>query len=321
MGFKNKTAARERFTNALQTKSLSSDVKRWSDAFLLDRGSRGLSKRTLQNYSDVLGYLFDYAIERGEGITMSDIDSQFFFGFLAWRAYNANKFAQSSKSQYIKVIKALFNYIGDNNAERFDYARVLRGVSVKTPKRLPKGLVESEYDKLEKYLFGREYKKGDFLTPRNILIVKIFFYCGLRRQELLDLNLSDMSLIHYDGKEAYQISVIGKGDKERIVYIQKRLIEKEIKALESYDIKAFAVTSKGRRVHPRTIWRIVSDTLRSSGVNKKGVHILRHTYATKSIDKDVNIVTLQETMGHADIKTTMIYARSNAKKKLEAAFK
>jgi integrase/recombinase XerD len=310
----------------LETGSFVKDVRRWIDAFLKDRRAKGLSPKTLSNHSDILNYFIDYCVENSEGASLSRVKRQYILDFLDWRADKARKgFAQESKNLYVRTIKALFNFISDNNLKEFDYTRMLRKISIKTPKRLPKGLVGDEYERLENYLkllsAGKSNKSNKFLNARNALIIKVLLYCGLRRQEIVDLEFDDIVAVQFGDQNAYRLRVIGKGDKERLVYIQKKYIESELESLRSRGAKAIAETTTGRRLCPHHIFKIASKTLSEAGINKSGVHLLRHTYAIKCIDKDINLVTLQESLGHSNIKTTMVYARSNDKKKLEAAFR
>jgi integrase/recombinase XerD len=304
----------------LEIDTLPNDVKRWIGSFLSDRESKGLSPRTIENYKDILRRFHDYCVENGEGASLSTIRRQFIYDFLAWRTKRAKSFAQTSKNLYIVVIKGLFNYIADNNLEEANFSKTLRKIFVKLPKRLPKGLEEEECDRLERFLRSQN-KKDHFLTIRNRLIVKMAFYSGIRRQEIVNLNIDDIAIVHLGEQEAYQLRVIGKGDKERLVFIAKYLIEEELELLRKYNVEGIAQTKSGRRLRACQVFRIVSNLLKNAGMKKRGVHTLRHTYAMRCIDRDVNIVTLQESLGHSSIQTTMIYARSNAKKKLEAAFR
>ena len=139
----------------------------------------------------------------------------------------------------------------------------------------------------------------------------IFLNCGLRLAELVSINLSDL------GSDF--ITVTGKGNKQRSVYINdvsKSAIEDYLKNERNYDNltedgrKALFVSAKGNRISRRMVQYVVENRLKAAGLGDKSysTHKLRHTAATlmhKSGNVDVRV--LQKVLGHKNLGTTQIY--------------
>ncbi|TLT01780.1 tyrosine-type recombinase/integrase, partial [Aliarcobacter cibarius] len=106
---------------------------------------------------------------------------------------------------------------------------------------------------------------------------------------------------------------IGKGDKERTLYIPKVYIQKELLYYINNGINYIASTKSGKVMDGSQIYRFLNNIYKKIGIKYSGAHILRHTFAKLMLAKDVNIVTVKELLGHASIQTTMIYTNPNQK--------
>ena len=147
---------------------------------------------------------------------------------------------------------------------------------------------------------------------RDYAITTLFLNCGMRLSELVGINIKDI-----DFSEC-KMTVIGKGNKERTIYLNKSCI----KAVEEYllvrpkegiDYKskdALFLSERRERISNRTVQHIIKKELLKAGldINKYSVHKLRHTAATLMYQYgEVDIRALQELLGHANISTTEIY--------------
>ena len=122
-------------------------------------------------------------------------------------------------------------------------------------------------------------------------------------------------------KGVYKIKILGKGNKERYVYIPITTIEKELEYINNYIINTpqdgknkinyINQTTKGRVMIRSELYSMIENLFKKLGIKKRGVHLLRHTFAKKMVQKNVNLSTIKELMGHENIQTTMIYARSD----------
>ena len=141
----------------------------------------------------------------------------------------------------------------------------------------------------------------------------ILLNCGLRLQELININISD---IDFDDEK---LNVIGKGNKERTIYLNKaciKAINNYLKVRPKDGVKfdsrdALFLSEQKRRISRRTVQYVVKEELKLAGIEKSdkySVHKLRHTAATLMYKYGkVDIRALQELLGHESISTTEIY--------------
>lgn len=194
---------------------------------------------------------------------------------------------------YFKYMTNKAKYLDDNPAKELD--------SPKIKQALPKYLDLEESKRLLAAVDG-EHKYRDYA------ILTIFLNCGLRLSELVGINLNDF--------KDDTLVVTGKGDKERIIYLNQACIS----AIGNYlqvrptdgvkDKNALFLSARKQRISNKTIQAMVKKYLKLAGLdeNKYSVHKLRHTAATlmyKYAKTDVR--TLQEILGHEQLSTTQIY--------------
>jgi site-specific recombinase XerD len=149
-----------------------------------------------------------------------------------------------------------------------------------------------------------------------------FLNCGMRLSELVGMNARDFKREKCpdSGEDIYYINVIGKGSKERIVYLNSACItahniyiEKRddlvLKHPQLHSDKALFISKKLRRISPRQVEQIITNRLKQCGLDGLGfsVHKLRHTAATLMYRNGVDIRVLKEVLGHESLGTTQIY--------------
>ncbi|MFK5881752.1 MAG: site-specific integrase, partial [Sulfurospirillum sp.] len=234
--------------------------------------------------------------------------------------------AVNTKNLHITVIKSFLAYISENNDDNIDLTKKLKDLSAKNVKSESESLSESESGVLEKYLLNERYKKN-FLNVRNRLLVKLLYYTGIRASELLAIKLENISLLEEEG--VYKINIFGKGSKYRYVYIPVTLISYELDFLQEHFLedgmlyvnnakKYIAVTQNARVMHRAELYTMLDRLYKKLYIKKRGIHMLRHTFGKKMVKKNVNLSTIKELMGHENIQTTMIYARSDERGMIEA---
>jgi integrase len=210
----------------------------------------------------------------------------------------------SSKKLYITHLKTFFTFINENLDTDIKLSTIFK-INIKIPKRTPKGVENKDVQLLEEYIKG--LKLDSFLNNRASLILKILLYSGARRGELEALETDNF----IEDNELYVIHTIGKGDKERTLYMPKEYIEKELLYYKINDIKFIASTKSTKIMDGSQIYRFLNNIYKKIGIKYSGAHILRHTFAKSMIAKNVNIVTVKELLGHSSIQTTMIYTNPN----------
>jgi len=176
---------------------------------------------------------------------------------------------------------------------------------------MPKYLTLDESKKLLDVTCGDEDENENAI--RDYAIITLFLNCGMRLSELVGINIKDITF------SECKLNVIGKGNKERTIYLNKACMNAVKDYLENvrpkegikYDSKDALFLSKRReRISNRTVQHIVKRELQKAGLDtsKYSVHKLRHTAATLMYQYgNIDIRALQELLGHKSISTTEIY--------------
>ena len=218
----------------------------------------------------------------------------------------------SSRSVHRKLtsLSTYCNYlIREGDLESNPVDRVLKP---KMNKRVPAFVEEGKMDfLLEEFDFGE-----DFSGIRNRLILDLLYQTGMRKSELIGLNLGS---INRAGKS---IKVIGKRAKERIIPLGDELMA----ALDHYmilrnevvpdrDMDRLIVTEKGRAAYDKLIYRIVNNYLAMvTTLDKKSPHVLRHTFATHMLNRGADLNAIKELLGHSNLSATQVYTHNTYKK-------
>ena len=199
-------------------------------------------------------------------------------------------------------------------------------VDIESPKRkaaLPKYLSENESISLLSSVLA---DSESHTKERDFCIITLFLNCGMRLSELVGISLSDID------RELRSLRVLGKGNKERIVYLNDACRS----ALSTYlkcrargmdavkDKDALFLSRLGKRISNKTVQWIVYKYLNAAGLEYKhfSVHKLRHTAATLMYQEGgVDVLALKEILGHAQLSTTQIYTHISDKRLEEAVSK
>lgn len=238
------------------------------------------------------------------GITVTDI-----YDFLSYLANDrviyedsfseAKGISSVSRARKLSAIKSFYKYLtvrtkqlDENPVQDLEYPKLR--------KSLPRYLTLEQSTKLLRSVDGPN-------KNRDFAILMIFLNCGIRRSELVNLNISDI----YEDR----IRVIGKGNKERIVYmgssckaaIDTYLIERNQIVLS--DNRALFGSRDHNRISVSAVHRLVKKHVLVAGLdpNKLSAHKLRHTAATLMLQNGVDVKTVQEVLGHENLNTTQIY--------------
>ncbi|MBQ9298338.1 MAG: tyrosine recombinase XerC [Clostridia bacterium] len=243
----------------------------------------------------------DMTIEDLKRITLDDLHA-----YLSYLTRNFDS-KPATRARKVSSIKALFNYLTlKTNLLELNPAQNLE--SPKIGKRMPKYLTEEESIRL---LSATTVAKDQRNVERDYAIITIFLNCGIRLSELVGINIKDISF------EENKLTVIGKGNKERTIYLNNACVD----AIKTYlsvrphdmdvtpDKKPLFLSERKKRISQRTVQVVVKNELQKAGLdtNKYSVHKLRHTAATLMYQNGVDIRALQELLGHESISTTEIY--------------
>ena len=240
---------------------------------------------------------------------IQEIDTSDIFDFLSYLANDRQTNSEhaapeygisaSSRARKLSAIKSFYKYLTvrtkqltENPVADLEYPKIR--------KSLPKYLTFEQSASLLQVVSGQNEK-------RDYAILMLFLNCGIRRSELVGLNLTDV----YEDR----IRVVGKGNKERFVYfgsacrkaIDAYLVERNQKVLS--DNRALFGSRDNNRISVTAVHRLVKKALLQAGLDPTqfSAHKLRHTAATMMLSGGVDVKTLQEVLGHENLNTTQIY--------------
>lgn len=256
-------------------------------------------KLTDEKHIDAID-IHDMTLDTIKKITLDDIHSYLF--------YLANTFQSKPATRARKAasIRVFFKYLSQKHLIDNNPAQNLE--TPKLGKRMPKYLSLDD----SKKLLAVADCDDDRNKERDYAIITLFLNCGMRLSELVGINIKDIDF------NENKLNVIGKGNKERAIYLNKACV----KAIDNYlavrpktGIKAGSqdalfLSERLERISNRTVQYIVKKELLKAGLdtNKYSVHKLRHTAATLMYKYgNVDIRALQELLGHESISTTEIY--------------
>ena len=220
----------------------------------------------------------------------------------------------TSVNRKMASLRNFYNYLLKNHIVNFNYFSDIS--SDKVPKRLPHVIKDDEI----KMLFS-SIDKNTALGFRNYCIIEVLYGCGLRVSELCNLTIRNIDF------EANHINVIsGKGSKDRIVviyndlalhlkhYISYERLELLRKSTNSLERRLF-LNKNGGPLTPRGVRVILNGIINKMGETFKiSPHMLRHSFATQMLNNGADLRTVQELLGHENLKTTQIYTKVSVEK-------
>lgn len=246
----------------------------------------------------------DVTLDFIKEITTSDI-----FDFLSYLANDRTPnpdapapeygISPSARARKLSALKSFYKYLtvrtkqlSENPVADLEYPKLR--------KSLPRYLTLEQSAALLQAVSGPNEK-------RDYAIIMLFLNCGIRRSELVGLNLTDV----YEDR----IRVVGKGNKERIVYfgtpcrkaLDAYLCERNKKVLS--DNRALFGSRDNNRISVTAVHRLIKKYLLMAGLDATqfSAHKLRHTAATMMLSGGVDVKTVQEVLGHENLNTTQIY--------------
>ena len=226
------------------------------------------------------------------------------------------KNSPKTRNKKLASLKKLFEYLSANNYIPCNPSLGLH--SAKIEKRLPNYLSLDQ----SKQLLSNTIKSESIYKIRNYAITCIFLNCGLRLSELVGINIS---CIKIDDSEQ-TIKVTGKGNKERILYLDKAVCEaikeylkvRPITGKDNPDYDALFLSSRMKRISRRSVQTIIKEEMLNviqDNSSNCHAHILRHTSTSLLYNvNNTNIFILKEILGHKCLKATEVYTHVNSEK-------
>lgn len=265
---------------------------------------RNRSQETIIGYEkDIRVFIEFVECNFGKQLRLEDIKEHHIEQYIDYLRI-VRKLQPRSQNRYVSSIRSMYNFafkkriIAENVAQYVENVQYVRK--------------EREYlslEELERLISEIDHSIGK-------IAIQTMMYTGVRISELINLKLTDVDLIQKT------IKVKGKGSKERVIPISDKLFAiliDYIKTIRPQKGDYFFATKKTGRISAPYLNKIIREAARDAEIKKKvSAHTLRHSFASYLIKKKVDIATLQQLLGHANIRTTSIYLHVDDEQMREA---
>ena len=260
---------------------------------------RKYSLNTINSYiSDINIFLEDLHIQK---LNYKDVNHEVIRSYLKY--LDEKKYKNSSINRILSSLNDYYNYLTKCKVTKYNYFEDIN--RPRKEKRLPNFINYSEYMNL---LATVEKEENEFLKARNLLLLEILFDTGLRVSEAVNIEINNIN------KKEQSIKVLGKGNKERIVYYgdyAKNYLEDYLNLRRNINIvdKEYLFLNKNyTRLTRRGVEYLISDISKKALLRQKiSPHTLRHSFATEMLNNGCDIRSVQELLGHKSLSTTGIY--------------
>lgn len=213
----------------------------------------------------------------------------------------------TSINRKISSLKAFYKFL--LKIGQLEVSPLLKHKALKTPKKIQIPFSEKELDQVLNQL---QYPEG-FEGVRDKLIIDLFYTTGIRRAELIGLQVKNVDL------GSGVIKVLGKRNKERIIPLLPILVEeievylRERAGLETIaDSDYFFLMLKGVKLNESFVYRMINSYFSDvSEKVKKSPHVLRHTFATHLLNKGADLNSVKELLGHSSLASTQVYTHNS----------
>lgn len=268
---------------------LANDDKRQKaiQMFIVTKKVEGCTENTIYYYIGTLRRFFNEINQRLEEVTADQIRY-----YLAIRS-TRDKLSKTSQDNELRVLKSFFKWCsGEEYIEKNPTENIK---AVKKEKRIKRPFSETELELI------REKAK----SKRDKAIVEVLYSTGVRVSELCGMNISDIA--------NDEIVVFGKGEKERTVYLNARAkiaIAEYLKTRADNENALFIGERNKKRLCKGGVERMIRELGKIAGVPNCHPHRFRRTAGTIALNRGMPLEQVQQMLGHEDIATTTIYARS-----------
>jgi len=284
-------------------------LKLIKDFVYYEEFGQGKSINTIKSFKRDLSQLREYLEGLGRDITPGDIDEMMLRGFLM--ELQREKISKRSLNRKLSSLRGFFKYLKGQGIIEKNPTILLTGPSFHT--KQPEILSLSELNSLREVI---DTKKANGIRDR--LIVELLYSSGIRANELLALseNLFDL--------ERRQLK-LASGKQPRMVFFSERAREYYIRYIEAkkekyrgkYTPDILFVNGSGTRLSDRSLRRIIDRYVERAAIDKEiSPHTFRHTFGVYMMEHGMDILYLQELMGHVSIESTRVYEEMVGKPKI-----
>lgn len=273
-----------------------------SDYFLQHlRVERNLSKNTVAAYSDDLKKFMNF-LQTGN-YKLTNLDSEKITSFILF--LKKQNLSSSTIVRILSSVRNFYKFLAGHGFIKINSLPLIE--SPKVHRHLPEVLSKDEITLMIKDIFGT--KNG----IRNLALIELIYGAGLRVSEIAGIKTGDINF------ENNQIKITGKGNRERIVFLNKNslaavnsyLAERAKKPKNAASPYLF-VNNRGEKISRQSVWKLIKKMSAVSHVDKNVFpHIFRHSFATHLLEGGLDLRIVQELLGHKTLATTEIYTHIN----------
>lgn len=281
---------------------MDSNIKAYQDYLIKEKN---YSPLTVQAYiADVFSFQ-QYLEDSHESILMEEV---IYSQIRSWIVVLVEKnISNASINRKISSLKSFYKFL--LKSKQISVNPLLKHKSLKTAKKVQIPFSEKELQDV----FELNSYTNDFEGIRNQLIIELFYTTGMRRAEMINLNVTNVDLLQKT------IKVIGKRNKERIIPLLDctiRLMElykEQRNHLEVISNNEMLILSKtGNKVSESFVYRLINEYFSTvSQKTKRSPHVLRHSFATHLLNNGADLNSVKELLGHASLSSTQIYTHSS----------
>jgi integrase/recombinase XerC len=267
------------------------------------RYEKNRSERTIERYERSLRDFEAYFLSLDNGIEWASVDADIIRGWMESLVDKGNM--ATTVNTGLSAVKSFYRFALLRHLTDKDPAHTVTGPKKRKP--LPQFVRENDMDKL----LDEEEWDNSINNVRARTIIILLYEAGLRRGELIGLNVNDIDL------EAMQLKVTGKRNKQRIIPFGKELTEQLRQYVEVRNSKmnpednALFVDNHGRRMTAMQVyWTVRKELSKVTNMKKRSPHVLRHSYATALLNNGAGLESVRQLLGHESIETTQIYTHT-----------
>ena len=272
------------------------------------RFEKRYSIHTVISYQTDLADLFSYLNSQFGTQSLKQITQGFIRSWLA----NLKESGLTSKSinRKISSLRSFFKFLLKNGI--IDSSPMANIIAPKMSNRLPAFIKEEDAKQL---IESMNHASEDWESLNGKMLITLFYATGMRLNELISLKEKQIDF------NRSQIKVLGKGNKERIIPLNKEICEivKEYQRMKKQDFDItgdyLLVTPKGKKMYSKYAYLLVKKYLSEvKTLDKKSPHVLRHTFATHLMNNGADLNAVKELLGHSSLAATQIYTHNTIEK-------
>lgn len=278
------------------------NLQKFQDYLLKEKN---YSIHTALAYGKDLDFFQEFLLQNYEVTKLEEVSYTLIRSWIVFMVDNG--LSTVSINRKVSSLKAFYKFL--LKAKQIEINPLTKHKALKTPKKVQIPFSEEELDLV---LHQITYKEG-FEGKRDKLIIDLFYTTGIRRSELINLQLQNVDLANRS------LKVLGKRNKERILpmldvisdQIKEYLSERN--ALQTIiDANFLFLLSNGNKINETFVYRLINSYFSNvSEKVKKSPHMLRHTFATHMLNHGADLNSIKELLGHSSLASTQVYTHSS----------